>query len=149
MAGRFDLEVGAAADRGAEADEQLGEDRDRIGLGMRSDPIDDLAEQLVIDRPVGWGRPPRRRRQQLAAGGLIVIGRLVKQRQSGSHSAEISATATRAEPSSTIALPEANAAISEATARLLINLGRPREVLWISAIASSENRVSERPASAR
>jgi hypothetical protein len=148
MAGRFDLEVGASADRGAEADEQLGEDRDGVGLRVRRDRVDDLAGQLVIDSPVGRGRPPRGRRQQLAAGGLIIIRRLVKQRQ-GAHSAAISATAARAADSSTIAFFEANAAINEDTARLLTWRGRPRETSWINATASSENRVSERPASAR
>ena len=38
MAGRLDLKPGAAADRGAEADQQLGEDRDRVGLRVRRDP---------------------------------------------------------------------------------------------------------------
>ena len=73
--------------------------------------VDDLAEQLVIDRRVGRRRPPRRRRQQLAAGGLIVIRRRVEQRQC--HSAEISATAARAADSSTIAFFAANAAIND------------------------------------
>lgn len=44
MAGRLDLEVGAAADGGAEGDEQLGQDRDGVGLYVRRDPRDDLAE---------------------------------------------------------------------------------------------------------
>ena len=39
------------------------------------------------------------------------------------------------------------AATRDCTARLLTARGRPRETWWISARASSENRVSERPAS--
>ena len=117
MAGRFDLEPCAAADRGAERDQQLGEDRDRVGLRIRRDPADDLAEQLVIDRRRRGCRPSRWRRQQFAAGMLIIARRRVKQRQSA-HSAEISATAARAADSSTIAFFAANAAISEDTARL-------------------------------
>jgi len=147
MQGRFDLEVRAAADRGAEADEQLGEDRDRVGLGVRRDRVDDLAGQLVVDRRLGRGRPPRRRRQPVVAG-LIVGRRRVQQRQR-THSVEISATAARAADSSTIPFFVANAAINAETARLFTCLGSPRETSWISATASSENSVSERPASAK
>jgi hypothetical protein len=43
MTGRFDLEVGAAADGGTERDQQLGEDRDRVSLCVRCDQLDDLA----------------------------------------------------------------------------------------------------------
>ena len=39
MSGRFDVEPGAAADGGAEGDEQLGEDRDGVGLCVRRDPV--------------------------------------------------------------------------------------------------------------
>ena len=69
MPGRLDGEPGAAADGGAERDEQLGEDRDRVGFCVRRDSGDDLAEQLVID---GWGgrrRPARGRRQRRAPAG--------------------------------------------------------------------------------
>jgi len=65
MAGRLDGEPGAAADGGAERDEQLGEDRDGIGLCVRRDPVDDLAEQLVIDRGV-WRRVRRTRPRSLS-----------------------------------------------------------------------------------
>ena len=58
MSGRLDLEERATSDGGAERDEELGEDRDRVSLGVRRDRADDLAEQLVIDRPLGRGRPP-------------------------------------------------------------------------------------------
>ena len=40
--GRFDLEEGVAADQRAAADQQLGEDRGRVGLGVRRDLRDDL-----------------------------------------------------------------------------------------------------------
>jgi hypothetical protein len=64
VSGRLDGEPGAAADGGAEGDEQLGEDRDGVGLCVRRDPGDDLAQQLVVDRRGGRRRPPRRRRQR-------------------------------------------------------------------------------------
>ena len=140
------MEERAAADGRAARDQQLGEDRDGVGLGVRRDPGDDLAEQLVVDDR-GGGRGPARRRRQRSGVGRPGIVWLVEQRRC--HSAEISATAIRAEDSSTIAFLAANAAISEATARLLISRGKPRETSWIRPIASSENRVSERPASAR
>jgi hypothetical protein len=47
MQGRFDPKVGAAADQRAAADQQLGEDRDRVGLGVRRDLGDELAGQPV------------------------------------------------------------------------------------------------------
>jgi hypothetical protein len=59
-----------------------------------------------------------------------------------------SVIAVRAADSSTMPLLAANAAISAAIARLLTARGSPREVWWIRAIASSENRVSVRPANA-
>jgi hypothetical protein len=62
MAGRFDLEERAAADRGTEGDEQLGEDRDRVSLRLGGDRIDDLAREPVIGRQLGWRGPPVRRR---------------------------------------------------------------------------------------
>src|SRR5450755_4949703 len=98
MPGRLDGEPRAAADRGTEADQQLGEDRDRVGLRVWRDPVDDLAEQLVIDRPVRRRWPPRWRRQQTGVGGLIIIARWrVQQRQDAlGHSLELSATAARA-----------------------------------------------------
>ena len=132
MAGRLDLKERAAADRGAEADQQLGEDRDRVSLGLRLKPPDDLAQQPVIGsrgrrcRPARRGaqRYPRRRR------GVVCRRRRELLEQRGhvlAHSAWTSATAVRAELSSTIALPSANAATRAWTARLLTSLGRPRE----------------------
>src|SRR5687768_12449510 len=109
MPGRLDLEERVATGGGAERDEQLGEDRDRVGLGVRRDPGDDVAEQLVIDGR-GRRRWPARGRRQRRVGWLRVLGRRVQQREC--HSAEISATAVRAADSSTIALLAANAAIS-------------------------------------
>jgi hypothetical protein len=50
MSCRFNLEIGAAADGGTEGDQQLGEDRDRVCFGVRRDLVNDLAEQLVVDR---------------------------------------------------------------------------------------------------
>ena len=56
--------------------------------------------------------------------------------------------ATLAEDSSTIVLLVLKAESSAERARLLIALGVPREWLWICVMASSENRVSVRLASA-
>jgi hypothetical protein len=76
MAGRFNSEPCAAADSGTEGDKQLGEDRDRIGLGVRRDPSGDLAGQLVIDRWVGRGRPSCWRWQELILGAwMCTVGR--------------------------------------------------------------------------
>ena len=76
MPGRLDGEPGAAADGGAEGDQQLGEDRDRVGLGVRRDRCDDLAEALVVDGR-GWRRGPARRRRERGIGRLRVLGRRV------------------------------------------------------------------------
>ena len=43
MPGRLDLEVRVAADQRAAADQQLGQDRGRVGLGVRGDLRDDRA----------------------------------------------------------------------------------------------------------
>ena len=45
--GRLDAEVSATADQRATADQQLGEDRNRIGLRVRGDLGDDLSGQPV------------------------------------------------------------------------------------------------------
>lgn len=63
------------------------------------------------------------------------------------YSAVTSVTAARAEASSTMALLSAKAATRAWTARLLTARGRPRETWWMRLTASSENRVSARPAS--
>ena len=70
MPGRLDLEPGAAADSGAERDQQLGEDRDRVGLGVRRDPGDDLAGQPVIGGRGGRRGPARGRRERVACRPL-------------------------------------------------------------------------------
>ena len=62
------------------------------------------------------------------------------------YSAVTSVTAARAEDSSTIAFDSAKAATRDWTARLLTARGSPRETWWMSARASSENKVSLRPA---
>jgi len=61
-------------------------------------------------------------------------------------SAVTSVTAARTEDSSTIAFLAAKAATRDWTARLLTARGSPRETWWTRARASSENKVSERPA---
>ena len=68
MQGRFDLEVSAATDQRPAAHQQLGEDRDRVSLGMRSDLLDDRAGQPV--ERVGGGRlgPGRRGGERDARG---------------------------------------------------------------------------------
>src|ERR1700689_1539826 len=152
MPGRLHLKPSAAADSGAESDQQLGEDRDRVSLGLWRDRLNDLATEPVIDRLLGRRWPALGNRQGQRAARLRVILRWLtwQRRHRGlDHSAETSATAARAADSSTIALFEVNAAISDPTARLLTWRGRPRETSWISASASSEKSVSERPASAR
>ena len=75
MAGRLDLKVRAAADSGTERDQQLGEDRDRVGFGLGRSVFDDLAEQPVVGglpggagQPAGAGSAPRRSRGCRAAG---------------------------------------------------------------------------------
>ena len=52
MPGRLDLKPGTASDQRAAGDEQLGEDRDRVGLGVRRDLGDDRAGQPV-ERLIG------------------------------------------------------------------------------------------------
>ena len=103
MMRRLDLEVGAAADQRAARDEQLGEDRDRIGLCVRRDLLDDRAGQSVMGGRVGRRGPARRRveHQILTASGV-----LVEERDDGrvAHSAVISAIAARAQRSSQIDL---------------------------------------------
>lgn len=60
-----------------------------------------------------------------------------------------SATPARAEDSSTIPLLSRKAATRDCSARLLTALGIPRAVWWISAMASSLNGGSLRPARER
>src|SRR5450755_1029386 len=119
MPGRFDLEPCAAACRGTERDQQLGKDRDRVSFCLWGDRVHDLAHQPVIDGRIRLRWPAVGNRQgQRAARLRVVVWWLIEQRQRR-HSVETSATAARAELSSTIAFFAANAAISEATARLL------------------------------
>jgi hypothetical protein len=146
VAGRLDGEVRAATDGRAERDEQLGEDRDRISLGMGSQLRDDLARQAVVGIRSGLGGPERRWGKDHAAARRLLLEETLRVE---GHSAVISLTATRALDSSTIRLPAANAQISDPVARLLTCLGSPRETCAIRLVASSLNSVSERPASAR
>ena len=69
MQGRLDPEVSATADQRAAADQQLGEDRDRVGLGVRGDLRDDRAGQPVIGDLVGGGAG-----QPAGAGSVIPAG---------------------------------------------------------------------------
>ena len=62
------------------------------------------------------------------------------------HSEVTSATAARAEDSSTIDLLVAKAATRDCTARLLTARGSPRDTWWTMTRASLENKVSLRPA---
>jgi hypothetical protein len=73
MAGRLDLKVRAAADGGAERDQKLGEDRDRIGLGLRLELSDDLADQPVVCDRARRRRPARRCGQQHHARWWILL----------------------------------------------------------------------------
>jgi hypothetical protein len=93
--GRLDLKVGAA-DGGAERDQQLGEDRERVGLGFGLERSDDLAQQPVVGGRVRWRRPGRRRRHSRRSRAVRwLLGRgIVEQRPGrGGHSACTSATA--------------------------------------------------------
>ena len=58
--GRFDLEERLVADHRAARDQQLGEDRDRVGLRVRRELSDDRAEQAVVGGRVRRCRPPVR-----------------------------------------------------------------------------------------
>ncbi len=57
--------------------------------------------------------------------------------------------AARAEDSSTMLFCSAAAEMRAWMARLFTARGRPLETWWMSAVASSENRVSVRPARLR
>jgi len=109
MPGRLHLKPSAAADSRAESDQQLGEDRDRVGLGLWRDRLNDLVTEPVIDRLL-WGRWPAlgNRQGQRAARLRVIVRWLIEQRgyRGLGHSAETSATAARAADSSTIALFE-------------------------------------------
>jgi hypothetical protein len=75
MAGRLDGEPGAAADSGTEEHEQLSDDRDGVGLRVRSDPGDNLAEQLVIDTiGAGAADQPAVGRSSAVSAGLGLPG---------------------------------------------------------------------------
>lgn len=67
--GRLDAEVSAATDQRADADQQLGQDGNRVGLRVRRDLRDELAGQSV-ERLVGWRRRPVSGRWQRDACGL-------------------------------------------------------------------------------
>src|ERR1700739_651857 len=97
MAGRSPLEPGAPPDDRAGPDEQLPQDGDRVGFGMRSDRLDDGADQPLVGVGVERFGP--------AGRGGQPIGRL--QVRVGAHSASISAMAALAAASSTMALPDA------------------------------------------
>jgi hypothetical protein len=105
---RLDVEVRAAADQRAAGDEQLGEDRDRVGLGVRRDLGDDLAGQPVIGGLVGRRRPAggrgERERVRLACGRWRRRPRVEQGDELAAHSLVISATAARALLSSQIDL---------------------------------------------
>lgn len=69
------------------------------------------------------------------AGAVLLVG----------YPVVASSMAVRAEVSSTMPLPSANAAMSAWMLRLLSARGMPRAVAWIVAIASSLNSRSVRP----
>jgi hypothetical protein len=102
----FDLEVRVAADQRATADEQLGEDRGGVGLGVGGDLRNDRAGQPVIgDRVRRRGPASGWWWQRERPGVTGRRRRLVKQGdQLAGHSAVSSASAARAELSSQIDL---------------------------------------------
>jgi hypothetical protein len=61
--GSFDLEERLVAGHRATRDEQLGEDRDRVSLGVRRELSDDRAWQPVVGGLVWRRRPPVRDRE--------------------------------------------------------------------------------------
>ena len=163
MQGGLDSDMHAPADRSAGGDECLGQDGDRVRLGVGGEAGNDLAEQAAVGLGSGRLGPTRRGfadsergRAGLAGPARVPNGRPLAEGEQGllawilaaQHSVT-SATAARAELSSTIALRSAKAATRAWTARLFTIRGRPRDTWWISATASSENNVSERPASDR
>jgi hypothetical protein len=96
----------------------------------------DLGDVLAVENPAGRG-PAGLGSARAVAGGAQGV-------------AVTSVMAERAAAWSAMACPAAQAAISEATHRLLTVRGRPLLVSWIRVIASSLNRVSlPRPARAR
>ena len=106
MVRRFDLKERVTANQRAAADQQLDKDRDRVGLGVRRDPRNDLAGQAVKGGPVRRRWPVSRmwwQRQRPRAGQDRL--RLVERGdQLAGHSAVISVSAARAELSSQIDL---------------------------------------------
>ena len=74
MASRLNLEESATPGGGTEGDEQLGEDRDWVSLGMRRELADDLAGEAVIGGGSGRRRPPVRRRQRQPVGRPPIVG---------------------------------------------------------------------------
>ena len=70
MLGRLDEIVRAAADDVPERDQELHEQRRRVGLGVRANDVDDAAGQPV-ERGLGERSGPRRRRTAVAAGGGV------------------------------------------------------------------------------
>ena len=66
----FDGEPGVAADGGAERDEQLREDGDGVGFGVRCDRVDDPAGEAVEGGLLGRCRKSVGDRQQAVVVGL-------------------------------------------------------------------------------
>ena len=66
----FDILQVALALAGGTAQAELGQDRERVGLGLRLDVLDDLAGQAVIDQVGGRGRP----RHDRDGTRVIVVG---------------------------------------------------------------------------
>ncbi|MGH3184446.1 MAG: hypothetical protein ACRDOE_21420, partial [Streptosporangiaceae bacterium] len=83
----------------------------------------DLGDVLTVENPAGWVPAGLGGARGVAAGAQGV--------------AVTSVMAVRAAAWSAMACPAAQAAISEATQRLLAVRGRPRLVSWIRVIASS------------
>src|SRR5215211_6929836 len=100
-----------------------------------------IVTTYLLDENAPRARPAGRWCSGCRGDGLGVGG--------GDHSAVTSATAARADGSSTMAFLLAKAATRAWTARLFTARGSPRDTWWINAVASSLNRVSDRPASFR
>jgi hypothetical protein len=91
MARALDLVVGAIADDVAGAGEELDQDRDRVGLGVRLDGVYDLAGHAVVGRlGHSWPCDQSDISDQSRLGcGRMIVGRRRYFRQRGDHRAEL------------------------------------------------------------
>ena len=104
-------------------------------------PVTEDEDVAVIDGEDG--------RAQFGPASWVLAGPWCAWWRGGGQSVVISVMAARALCSSTMFLRAAQAATRAWVARLLTARGRPRAASWMRVMASSLNRVSDRPASLR